>query len=381
MNTRHIFAATLMAACGAVVFLCLPLLVGLIMDNLNLSESEAGTVASAYFAAYLLASASSVIWVRRVSPKLSACLAYLCMSSGLGFAALSPNIASLIASLCLAGIGGGMLFSLGVAIVAASADTDRNYGWMLVAQQLLAAAFLFAVPSWVIPIWGMSGALFSLALISLIALGSVPLIPNNFKQVSATDKLSEKRHSPMAATSVGLLALVVHFAGLSALWAFIERLGVSNNLTATDIGTALSLSMFGGLAGAFLVTRLGDRMGRTKPLWGATAIFVAVCLGYGLPLNWLLFLVLTTALSFAWNFVLAYQMGIISDLDSTGSGAVLMPAAQGLGAVIGPSLGGWLLVTTGSLALLMSVALLCTGTIVVFSILASNSNLKSELND
>ena len=125
-----------MASGGAIVFLSLPLLVGLFMDSHGMAEAEAGGIASAYFSTYLLASASSVLWVTRLSCKLLGGLAYGFMACGLVLAAAAADISLLMVGMCIAGVGGGMLFSLGVGIIAAGPDTYRNYGWLLVAQWL-----------------------------------------------------------------------------------------------------------------------------------------------------------------------------------------------------------------------------------------------------
>ena len=49
----------------------------------------------------------------------------------------------------------------------------------------------------------------------------------------------------------------------------------------------------------------------------------------------------------AWNYVLAYQMAIISELDRDGRYAVLMPAAQALGAIVGPAVAGIVILGIG----------------------------------
>jgi predicted MFS family arabinose efflux permease len=367
---RPVLAASLMASAGAIVFLSLPLLVGLIVESHGVGEQEAGAITSAYFATYLFASASSVFWVSRLSIRRLGSLAYLLMASGLGLAAIASSVALLMTGMCVAGIGGGMLFSLGVAIIAESPDTDRNFGWLLLAQQLVAAAFLLLVPTLVVPAWGLSGALGSLALLALLFSPALRSI-GGFAIGSATvDGSKERGILPRGKVFAGLAALVVHFAGLSALWAFVERIGDANGIPGPGVGQALSLSMLGGLLGALLVTRLGNRAGRQLPLWLSMLAFLVVATAYGFTLNWLAFLLVTSLLSFAWNFILAYQMSIVSELGAGGSGAVLIPAAQGLGAVIGPSMGGAIIGGLGQAPLLLAVGVICVSTLVVFSILA-----------
>ena len=95
-----------------------------------------------------------------------------------------------------------------------------------------------------------------------------------------------------------------------------------------------------------------------------------VAWGYSQPVAWAQYTALAALLSFAWNFVLAYQMGIITGLDVGGRYAVLIPAAQAGGAMAGPALGGSLLSAGGYSLLLMVVPvgiLIATG---VFSRLA-----------
>ena len=174
-----------------------------------------------------------------------------------------------------------------------------------------------------------------------------------------------------------LAALVVHFTALSALWAFVDRLATRNGLSAEQIGSALGLSMFAGLLGALLVTWLADRYGRRMPLWLAATVFVAVGYGYHLEFSWSQFTALSGLLSLAWNFVLAYQMGIIADLDRVGRYAVLMPAAQSSGAMLGPILGGVLIAGLGYTELLLATGLGVVLATVVFSVFAGRGEAAS----
>ena len=365
-HTSSLVAACLMAAAGSAVFLALPMLVGLIMDETGMSEEQAGLVASAYFGAYMLASGSAFVWARHFATARAAQFAYFLSALGLGVAA-SAGFDLLKPGFAIAGVGGGMLFSLAVATVSRGGDTDRSYGWLLVSQQLFAAVFLFVAPAFLVARWGLTGPLAALSLsFVLMALtatgaGGAAKAPNS----------AGKTHTVRARQQVliGLAALVAHFCALSALWAFVERLAVDNGLSTQSIGAALSASMLAGLAGGFAVTRLGDRLGRRKPLFLATTLFLAVCLGLGLHFNLAGFLALVALLSFAWNFVLAYQMGIISDIDREQGFAILIPAAQGVGATLGPIAGGAAIASGGYTLLLWMTAATCLVTITIFGFL------------
>ena len=347
-----------MGATGALVFLILPVLIGQFIEELGYSESLAGTLGSIYFVTYLLASATSVFWSRLSTTRLLATLGYFAMALGATGAALAGDSVSIGIALGVAGLGGGMLFSLAVSIISSSSSCDRNFGWLLVCQQVLAAIALAAIPTLIIPLWGLKGMLVAIALISLSLATTVKLCGDSVSgEASSTGGRIAGVH--VIAVSFGLAALAVHFAGLSALWAFVERIGAQNSLSISETGAALSLSMLAGLLGALAVTWLGNRYGRGVPIVASTMLFVVVCAGFTLELRWLSFAALAGLLSLGWNFFLAYQMSIVSDLDQDGRLALLLPASQGLGAVFGPGMGGALWSVGGEATLAVTVAAIC----------------------
>ena len=67
-----------------------------------------------------------------------------------------------------AGCAAGALFGLGVTIISDSDKPDRNFGFVLAAQQFLAAILLFTLPDLVIVPWGFQGLNFVLAMVSLL---------------------------------------------------------------------------------------------------------------------------------------------------------------------------------------------------------------------
>lgn len=360
----------MMSAAGAVVFLILPMLVGFFVDLLGFTEQQAGMLSSTYFAAYFLTGASAFLWVARVNLYRVAWAGYAVMVTGLALTAGAGSALGMAAALGLSGAGSGALFALGVAVIAQTRNQDRNFGWVLFAQQLSAAALLLLIPGWVVPAWGLSGGLLAIAMVIAAMSATLLLLPSlpGPSQPEAGKPIPGEQSS--RGPRLALAAMVLHFTALSALWAFVERIGAGSGLSSSQVGNALALSMLGGLAGAVAVTLLGDRLGRRFPLWLAAVAFLLVAWGFGRELAWGHFAAFAALLSFAWNFVLAYQMGIVTGLDADGRYAVLIPAAQAGGAMAGPALGGSLL-SAGGYALLLTVVpvgiLIATG---VFSRLA-----------
>ena len=357
-------AACAMGAMGALVFLALPLLVGLIISERGYTEQQAGLIASSYFATYFLASASSILWIDRLRPGRCGAVACLCMATGTGLSTLTQSQPGLSACMAVAGVGGGILFSLATSTISRRPQADRDFGWLLATQQLLAAAFLTMSSN-----WNLLLTLGCIAFLSLLLIPAALALPNNSSASSKVppnqDMPTHRNQAPLA-----LLALMINFMALSALWAFVERIGFSSGLSSDALSSALSLSMLAGLAGALLVTWLGDRWGQRTPLWLSALAFLSVCGGYSLNMTWPVFLTVTSLLSFSWNFSLAYQMGVIAGRDISGKYSALIPAAQGAGAMLGPALGGAMAVGGNYAPLLSSVALLVIVSITGFSILA-----------
>jgi predicted MFS family arabinose efflux permease len=324
------------------------MLIGSAVDDLGFSEQQAGLLASSYFAGYLLIGVSAFFWIRRISWPRLAIAAYIALASGLGISAFLTDFYGLAVSLFTAGCAAGALFGLGVTIISDTEQPDRNFGFVLATQQLLAALLLFSLPDLVIVPWGFQGLNLVLAAVTLLLGISALWIPGGRSAMATGSVVTCATVSASSGTVwIGLIALTLYFAALSGVWAFLERLAGANGLSISQIGGALAIAMVGGVLGGLAAVVVGARWGRKFPLLGSTLLFVAVFLFYSGGFQTLGFTLATFLFIAAWNYVLAYQMAIISELDRDGRYAVLMPAAQALGAIVGPAVAGMLILAAG----------------------------------
>jgi predicted MFS family arabinose efflux permease len=129
---------------------------------------------------------------------------------------------------------------------------------------------------------------------------------------------------------------------------------VESALDPVAIGTVLSLSVIPGIAGAMSAVVLADRLGRKAPhVFSALLILIAVfplssqpgLAGYAMAVGLIIF---------AWNFWLAYLLGTLASVDLTGRYSSLYTAALGLGAAVGPAVGGIIAVKSGLKPVLFS---------------------------
>jgi predicted MFS family arabinose efflux permease len=364
-----IMSAAVMAAAGAAVFLLLPIIIGAAMDSFGWQQQQAGLLASSYFTGYFASCIAAVFLIRQFSLKVLAKAAYVLLCVGLLAAGLMSDLIVLGLCMLVSGFGAGLLFGLAVLIAGQRPDSEQAFGILLVSQQLLAMALLFVLPSFIVPNWGFAGLMIALAIIMVPAVLSVVWlgdIPHEQKRLSPPinpgPALSSHRHGLW----FGLIGLTVYFAALAGVWAFVERLGVDKGLSAQGISISLSFSMIGGVVGGLMVAILANRFGRSRPLVLSLAAFLSVFFVYSTDHGILTYAVATFLFSLFWNYVLGYQMVIISDLDLAGRYAVLIPAAQALGAVLGPGVAGLIIASLGYIALLFAATLAACLTTGVF---------------
>ncbi|MEH6606863.1 MAG: hypothetical protein V7711_14860, partial [Pseudomonadales bacterium] len=328
-----------------------------------------GWLASSYFASYMLAGVSAYFWLHRAHWPTTSIASYILLSLGLAISGLSQNYSLMQAGLFVSGLGAGILFALGVSIISLSQKTDRNFGLVLVTQQLVAAGLYFSLPALVIAPWGYGGLCFALAVI----LGVLVVFQ---RWVPVADRQAQIDHQSPAHPSlhiwICLAGLMIYFAALSGVWAFVERMGDGALLSSSEIANALAISMIGGVAGGLLAAVTGSKFGRVVPILLATVIFYWVFFLLNGSLELSIFTLAVMLLSAAWNFVLAYQMGMIANNDQSKRSTVLMPAAQALGAMCGPALAGTLITGNNYQALLIFSAIALSIAVLPF-VIGTNS--------
>jgi cytochrome P450/predicted MFS family arabinose efflux permease len=348
--------ACAVSAGGALLFNVMPALLAAAAARFALDDGALGALGSSFLAGAALSTATANLWIDRFDWRAITLAAAAAAVAGLAACAAVPSFPALLAALLAAGVGLGALYTVGIAVISEHHRPDSAFGVKLAGEVFLAVATLAALTSFVGARWGFPGTALTLAgAVGLAAFAGLPVLPARRALIPPEKRFAMTRRAGpdgprlrewMAregAPWLGLLALFVSFAGLSALWGFLARIahsfGVGDQATAAALTAGLVVS---GVAG-FAAAAIGDRFGRVKPLAAGmllATIGVAVLLwGHGFA-GYLTGLVLTGGL---WNFPLAYQMGLIASSDGNGRVAVLMPAALAIGGAVGPMLAGALL--------------------------------------
>jgi MFS family permease len=330
-------AAIGLSIAGIAAFSILPVMIGAIADAQGLGASEAGFIAAADLCGFALASLWAGIWTHGFDGRRVAAAGLLAALIGNVLSLHAPGFGLLLVVRLLSGLGGGLAYSVAMSTLARSARPDRDFGLMVAAQIAYQVIALFALPR-LVTARG-SDAVF-LVLAATVCASALALLSTNLvtRRADSTAHLASRP----AAAWLALAAMALFSLNLGALWTYVERIGVGIGLSSPQAGTILAAALALSILGALGAAILGDRWGRRVPLM----------LAFGAQLISLVLLMRTDATSYsigavlyslAWAFAVPYLYSFVTSLDESGRLVVLAPAAQAVGAALGPAVAASLL--------------------------------------
>jgi predicted MFS family arabinose efflux permease len=350
---KQLTATLLATASAALLFLLLPLIAGWISDRFQLDEQTAGLILSIYFGGFLLTSVLAYATYGKVRNLSTIQLGYLLLAPGFVLCGLATTTWLLSAGLALCGIGSGFLYGTGVSIVAEQTQSERAFGGMVATQQISALVLIYSLPVWVYPNYGYAACWFVLAAIVILTGFSSGWIAQDNDHRDPQPSVGAAKPA-----TLGLVSLLFHFCMVSAVWTFVERLGIARGFSIEDIALSLALSLAGGLGGALIAAAVGDRFGTAYPHLVSAGAFLVAFYFLAQSAEWLNFLAAVILISAAWTYCLSYQMASVGNLSH--QMAVLIPGVQGVAAMLGPPLGGWMISQSGYTGLMMGSGLVIT---------------------
>ena len=133
-----------------------------------------------------------------------------------------------------------------------------------------------------------------------------------------------------------LIAILFFFIALGGFWSNIASIGLDAGLTEQQTGKAISLGLFGGLAGAFVAAQLNIRLGRLLPILLAISLQLTALVILYAGIQFTVFTLAAGLFMFGWYMYFPYQLGMMAALDRDGRPMILANAVAGIGSSIGP---------------------------------------------
>lgn len=334
---RSIAATIFLAISGWMVFMSMPIMVGIFADVRGYSNAQVGYLASAELAGVLVSSVIASLVLKSMNRRVLA-------ASGL-LLSLVINIVSLqvepygpfLALRTLAGFGSGMCYAIAVANLASTQNSARNYSCMIFALVACNAAILYFLPQ-LADLLGLAGVLYSFAAVNAATLLAIPLIaPSLIASKTETTAPAPMPQSSINAAWLCLLAIALFYTCIGSYWAYIERWGVEAGFSSDFIGTTLAVSTVLSLIGCYFAYRVSRIMGQFRPMiltLGFLGITIAITAAMPTKTIYFLGLVIYQLL---WNSVDIYQLGTLANIDKSGRFTALISGAQGVGQMIGPA--------------------------------------------
>ena len=370
MDAGTIVAAGIIAsAIGALFYNLLPIYLGTAQDYRGLDNRAIGFLSSAFFFGYNVATISAFFWIRRYSWSLVVGLMTPVAALSLAAGTLASSYTLLLISVAVAGGAFAAIYGIGTTLLGDTSNPARWFGVKIAAEALFGAVLLLILPTTTIAKWGFNGTVIGI-IIAMVFLAPVLFwIPagSDHKDEVKKDGASDKPHSPYIWGA--LAATLVFFAGASAIWAFIERIGADNGFEAAELGVLLSITLVFALIGSLLAAALGSRFGNVKPFVAGAALSILALLLLNMQGSFALYASGACLQTFVIGLLLPYSITEVADLDIDGRYVVLTVPAIGIGAMTGPGLAGILSQSGSFTPLLVFVG----ATVIVATLLISVS--------
>ncbi|MCK5497385.1 MAG: MFS transporter, partial [Hyphomicrobiaceae bacterium] len=270
MRIENFSRFTMFSVIGSVTLmplLVLPAMIGVLVDQANMSESLAGWSASLNF---LGAAAIGLLISLRIH--------HLNLRQ-IGTLALALAVVADLASAFMAGpttaflfvrtIAGVMLGAAYVATISSFARYDgyeRGFGIFVTLQFTISGLGLYLVPVFSDEL-GARGLFVVFAMLDILALFLARHLPDEIAAIKEhRESKSELRVLFTLAAILAIVGFSLFEAANNAQFTYIERFGVSLDISEHQIGIALLVASLIGIPGAFTIVVIGHRFGTIGPL-------------------------------------------------------------------------------------------------------------------
>ena len=338
---RSLAVALYMVLVGYGVLVGIPVISTAWVTKLGFTEVEVGRVAGMDLGG-LSAGAIVAAWViNRMNRRLIVLIGIFLAALANGLCLKYIDYETVLWLRFLAGFGSGMYTAVAMAVFGMSIRPALAYNLML-----FSFAFSQALEMRILPQLSMNGIYWVFIvcfLLTLLFLGWIKSYPKP-RSIDATLESTNKSNSskPLLAW-VCLFAIFLTYINIGAYWTYIELAALDSNTNSELVSEVLVWASLCSLLGCLIATLLSNRFGLLRPL--LIALFT-MATGVGMlafGINEPKFLMSVFTFNLLWIFTDVYQMGSLANFDHGGNYAAYLPAAQGLGQIVGPNIAASLL--------------------------------------
>lgn len=324
-----------LAGVAGTAFLTLaPSYVGALVDTGALIVAQAGQVASSHMLGLTVGPLLALIGLRALRTRMWMGCGIVGAAAGHAACAYLRSFWPLLGAQFVAGTGAGLIFASASVLAAAAAKPERVYSQMFMAMMVFGAAGFIAIPLLLEHL----GLALSFGLAAATALALLPFlgqVPRHVEQAAA----GGRSFHWTVPTLLVMFALFLHYVANSAVWAYLDRIGVAANLDAKVVGVVLAISMLASVVGGMLVDRATRFFSFYHCLMaGVVAISAATALMFAprsvVDYGFAVFLYLA-----AMTFTIPIFQGLMATIDTSKRCVLYGNATLMFGQGIGPAIG------------------------------------------
>ncbi|MDG2229636.1 MAG: MFS transporter [Gammaproteobacteria bacterium] len=338
---RSLAVALYMVLIGYGVLVGIPVISTAWVTKLGFTEVEVGRVAGMDLGG-LSAGAIVTAWIiNRVNRRILVFIGIIIAVVANGMCLKYVDYDTVLWLRFSAGFGSGMYTAVAVAIFGMSIRPALAYNLML-----FSFAFSQALEMRILPQLSMNGIYWVFIGCFLATIPFLKWIKSYPKTRPVEERSSTNDSNARYALFlpwICLFAIFLTYINIGAYWTYIELAALESNTNPNLVSEVLVWASLCSLLGCLIATLLSNRFGLLRPL--LIALFT-MAMGVGMlafGINEPRFLMSVFTFNLLWIFTDVYQMGSLANFDNGGHYAAYLPAAQGLGQIVGPNLAASLL--------------------------------------
>ncbi|MDA9146453.1 MFS transporter [Gammaproteobacteria bacterium] len=361
INKKNLIGAVMASTVGVLFYNVMPIYLGYLMEAKSLGYDQIGYMASAFFLAFSIPSATAYFWIRNIKPKTISYISIIFVAVFLFISSYTNSYTYLIVEILVVGSFSGILATLAMTVIGNYKNSTRWYGFKSASESAAGTLLLFVLPSTLIMSYGFNGVVYGMLIFMLLSIPIVSLISNQPLAESDEDTMIDTSIKDISSIFawMALLAIFFNYITGSAIWAFAERVADIKEFDSTLVANALGLTLAFAIIGPLISSSISDKYGLKIPFIITSLLMLIGAYGLTAASTLSSYAIFACIQMLGWGGALPFLYSLVSNSDPNGRYIALAIPALGLGSVVGPALAGNLIGESSSMLMLQVLVIVC----------------------
>jgi MFS family permease len=361
INKKNLIGAVMASTVGVLFYNVMPIYLGYLMEAKSLGYDQIGYMASAFFLAFSIPSATAYFWIRNIKPKTISYISIIFVAVFLFISSYTNSYTYLIVEILVVGSFSGILATLAMTVIGNYKNSTRWYGFKSASESAAGTLLLFVLPSTLIMSYGFNGVVYGMLIFMLLSIPIVSLISNQPLAESDEDTMIDTSIKDISSIFawMALLAIFFNYITGSAIWAFAERIADIKEFDSTLVANALGLTLAFAIIGPLISSSISDKYGLKIPFIITSLLMLIGAYGLTAASTLSSYAIFACIQMLGWGGALPFLYSLVSNSDPNGRYIALAIPALGLGSVVGPALAGNLIGESSSMLMLQVLVIVC----------------------